>query len=166
MPGAEGNVCSYRPGKKVCRLHDHADAPTQLARRNRAAVPALEQHGAAGWLVETVKEPQERGLAGTAWTNQGDNLARRHLNADAMHQSLVADGTGQILCFEHPRMLRLRRNGILSAFSRGAADALRMPDHGYSEHGGLLDIELNSRVSLMRCLRYRKCIHIIRTCPI
>jgi hypothetical protein len=51
----------------------------------------VQQHGAAGWLVQAIQQAQEGRFAGAAVADDGQHLTRRDLNADAIHQDFARD---------------------------------------------------------------------------
>jgi hypothetical protein len=87
----EAHVVGHRPGEEPRRLHHHADAPPQLARREGAVLHAGEVDGAAGRLVEPVEEAQERRLAGAARPDEGEDLAGRNRERHPVDEAPASD---------------------------------------------------------------------------
>src|SRR5208283_638227 len=62
----ESQVGRHVAGKQERTLCDHADAASQFARRELPIVLTLEEHGAAGRLIEAIQQSQKGAFAGAA----------------------------------------------------------------------------------------------------
>lgn len=105
------DVVSHGAGKKKRSLHDHADPPPQLRRRQLTVVSAIEPDDAACRFVQPVQQPQEGCFSRSAGTYDGENFANVHLDADFVHKNFFANHPRQTLalqsCLARPRTVDL-----------------------------------------------------------
>src|SRR5271157_512747 len=78
----ESQVGRHVSGKQERTLRDHADAAAQFPRGKLAIVLALEEHGAVGRLVQAIQQSQEGAFAGTAGTDDTQQLCAPHVERD------------------------------------------------------------------------------------
>ena len=78
------------PPERVGLLHDHADATAQGSRVYFAGVGALQQHCAAGGLIQPVQHAKQGALAGSTGAQDGENLSLVEAKADIAQQRFGA----------------------------------------------------------------------------
>jgi len=81
-------------GKKIRRLHNHADTLPQLLRRQLAVVLSIEPNDAARRLVEPVQQAQEGCFPRPAGADDGKNFANLYLDADIVYEDFSGDDPG------------------------------------------------------------------------
>src|SRR5664279_1657058 len=71
----KANVASHIARKEEGTLRYHADAAAQVTRGELAVILVIKEHGAGGWLIEAVQQPQKRTLTRATGPNNTQHLA-------------------------------------------------------------------------------------------
>ena len=113
---AVADVFADIAGKQINLLLNDADRAPERLLRHAADVLSVDQHGAAGHVVETRKQRTERGLAAARRTDESDGFPRRDVDVDVRkHFGLVAVAEGDVVVNDMPfdmgKRLRIRRIG-------------------------------------------------------
>jgi len=109
-------------------LEHDLDAPlvgVRRLRRQRQQVPALEQHCAAGGLVQPHKQQAHRGLAGPGFADHPERLALGQLERSALHGLQLApseepvaeiEALGEAARLENDRLVAAQAAPALTGF--------------------------------------------------
>ena len=97
-------IFSNLPGKQKRPLEDHANASSQLPRRNLPVVGAVDVDRPGGWFIQSVQQSQQRRLPGPARPHDGQGFALAHLEGRAADQDFSGYAAAQVFHTQYDRV--------------------------------------------------------------
>ena len=94
------DVVGERVGKQKGLLRHETDRTAQHRQRHVPHVDAVDEHGAGGRIVQTCKQADERGLAGSGDADEGDGLAGFDPRGDMIEHRRRAVAEYQVAKFD------------------------------------------------------------------